>query len=79
MENVDKLKELVKALDEIVELGEALMADGKVDFADLKQLPDVAPIASKLMEAWKNKEELVAEIRDLDYAELIELLGVAAE
>jgi len=76
MKNVDNLKKLVAALDSMVELGEDLLADGKVDFADIQHLPKLAPIASELMEAWKNKEEMLLEARDLDYAELIELVSV---
>ena len=75
MENVDKLKALVSVMDEMVELGEALMADGKVDFADIQHLPKLAPIATKLVESWKAKEEMLLELKDLDYAEVVELLG----
>jgi hypothetical protein len=76
MENVDKLKKLVAALDSMVELGEDLLADGKVDFADIQHLPKLAPIASELMDCWKNKEEMLLEVRDLDYNEVIELVSV---
>ena len=78
MENVDKLKKLVAALDSMVELGEDLLADGKVDFADIQHLPKLAPIASELMDCWEAKEEMLAELRDLDYSEVAELLGVAS-
>jgi hypothetical protein len=76
MENVDKLKKLVAALDSMVELGEDLLADGKVDFTDIQHLPKLAPIASELMDCWKNKEEMLLEVRDLDYNEVIELVSV---
>lgn len=76
---IEVSKKLVKSLDDLVEVGEEILADGKVDFNDVMQLPKFAPILEGLYDVWKQKEELVAEAKDLDWAEAAALLGVASE
>lgn len=72
--DVDKLIKLVKALDSLVELGEAVLEDGKVDFSDVAQLPRLAPAVQELYGVWSSKDELLAELKDLDYDELVQII-----
>jgi hypothetical protein len=74
--DIDKLKRLAKALDNVVEFGEAVYSDGKIDFSDAAQLPKLYPIVQEIYELWGHKDELVSEAKDLDWAEAQELLGV---
>ena len=75
--DADKLKKLVKALDDLVEFGESVLADGKVDLSDAAKLPALVPVVQALVDTWGAREELVAELKDLDYKEVIELIEAA--
>jgi hypothetical protein len=78
MENVDKLKILVKKLDDGVELGEKIWADGKVDFMDAPYAPELISLAIDLFKHFKDhREEMLAELKDIDFSEGIELLNEA--
>tara|TARA_R110002096_G_scaffold224897_2_gene414178 strand:- start:1144 stop:1386 length:243 start_codon:yes stop_codon:yes gene_type:complete len=78
MENVDKLKLLVQKLDLGVELGEKILADGKVDFMDAVHAPELIKQALDLFKHFKDhREEMLAEIKDIDFAEGVELLNEA--
>ncbi len=73
------LEKFVSAMDELVELGEDIFEDGKVDFSDVMHLPKAAPILEKLYDVWGKKEELVSEARDLSWEEAAKLLAVASK
>ena len=77
MQDVDKLKKLIKALDELVELGEEVFEDGKIGLDDITKAPKLVNLVQDLLDAWKVKEELIAEIKDIDVKEFKELLDVA--
>tara|TARA_R110000868_G_scaffold238717_2_gene493183 strand:+ start:3577 stop:3828 length:252 start_codon:yes stop_codon:yes gene_type:complete len=74
-QDVDKLKLFVKTMDQVVELGEKAMQDGKIDFADAMLLPSLAPILQNLYEVWDAKEELIEEAKDLNWNEIKELIS----
>lgn len=75
-QDVDKLKMLLEAADDLVEFVEDVMSDGKVDIADAAKLMSLQLPAMKLYEVFKNKEELVAELKDIDWDEVAELADV---
>lgn len=77
MEDVDKLKALVKTLDELVELGEEVFKDGKLGFDDVVKAPKLIELVQELLKSWKAKDELLAEVKDLDVAEFKQLLDAA--
>ena len=72
----EKLKELVKALDEVVEIVEDVFADGKVDFADASQLPRLATPVQKIYGSIKDIKALGEEAKDLDWSEFKQLIEV---
>ena len=78
-ENNDKLLKLVNVMDEIVELGEDLMKDGKIDLADITSLPKAASVVSELVDVAKSYKEMLAELKDLDKEELKELIDAALD
>ena len=73
MSDVQNLKKLVKALDDLVKVGEAIAADGKVDFSDAAHLPRLVAPVQDLYEAVSAKDELVDELRAWADAKLDEL------
>jgi hypothetical protein len=80
MENVDKLKVLVNLLDDGVELTEKVLEDGKVDFMDAQYAPQLVTLAIALFSHVKdNKDEMIAELKDVDFAEAIALLQEASK
>ena len=46
----EKLKKFVNAMDDLVELGEELMEDGKIDLGDITSLPKAGSVLSELIE-----------------------------
>lgn len=78
-QGVEKLKKLVSALDDLVALGEDVMADGKLDMMDVVHVGKVAPIVQALYDAWKAKEEMVLEAKDLSWDEIKELVEEAID
>lgn len=80
MENVDKLKLLVKKLDDGVELAEKVLADGKINMMDAVYAPEVVKLAIDLFNHFKeHREEMLAEIKDIDFSEAIDLVKEASE
>jgi hypothetical protein len=73
----EKLKKFVNAMDDLVELGEELMEDGKIDLGDITSLPKAGSVLSELIEVGKQYKEMLAELKDLDKEEFKELLDAA--
>lgn len=59
----ENLKKLAKGLDELVEIGEAIAADGKVDFDDAGHALKLPAPAKNIYEALTSKDELVEELK----------------
>ena len=79
-ENVDKLVDLVSKLDNGVELAEKIMADGKVNMLDAVYAPELINLAIDLFNHFKDhRAEMLAEIKDIDFAEAITLVKEAGE
>ena len=73
MENIDKLKELIKATSGlVVELAEDLQDDKKLDITEILGL---VPEVLKFVKQIPNFKEVLAEIKDLDSAEAQELIA----
>lgn len=71
----EKLKELVKAIDEVVEIGEDIAKDG-FDMTDIAHLPRLAGPVQKIYGLVKEIKELGEEAKDLDWSEISELFKV---
>jgi len=69
----EKLKELAKALDEVVEVGEDIFKDG-IDMTDIAHLPRLASPVQKICECIKDIKALGDEAKDLDWNELAEVI-----
>jgi len=74
---VEKLIELVNRLDDVVELGEEMLKDGKIDLADIGSLPKAATVLTGLFGAAKEYKEVLAELKDLDKDELKKVIDAA--
>ncbi len=77
MENVDKLKKLINILDDMVEIGEVVFADGKIGLTDITEIPKLGNAVNDLVKLWEHKDEVIKEIKDVDIQELKELLDAA--
>ena len=71
----EKLKELVKAIDEVIEIGEDMAKDG-FDMTDIAHLPRLAGPVQKVYESVKDIKALGEEAKDLDWSEISELFKV---
>ena len=76
---VEKLKELIGKLDEAVELGEKVMADGEVNFIDTVHAPEAIKLLIDIINLLKEHKELMKEIKDVDGSEAIELIKKALD
>lgn len=75
----EKLVALVNALDEMVELGEEMLKDGKIDLADIGSLPKAASVLTAMYAVAKDYPILLAELKDLDAEELKEIIDAALD
>lgn len=66
---VEKIKVLFKALDDLVEFGEDVFADGKVDMADIGHVSKLMPIGQDLYASFKAFKEMKDEFKDMDWEE----------
>ena len=73
MSDVQNLKKLVKALDDLVEIGEDIAEDEKVDFSDVQHLPRLVEPAQSLYEVYQSKDALVEEFKLWAQAKIDEL------
>jgi len=72
--DIDKLELAVDGLKEVIEVGEKVMSDGKVDFSDSVHIPELYEALKKVIEAGKAYKELGEEIKDIDSIEAIKLI-----
>ena len=72
--DIKELKELFEGLGEIAGFAGAVMADGKVGIDDLTHLVAMGTKFEKLQDAFTGLKEVVEEAKDLEQAELFELI-----
>jgi len=75
--SIKETKEALAAVELLAVSGVKILADGKVNFADLPVLADMAKNLDTIIEGVKGADQIVAEAKDLDQAELIELGTIA--
>lgn len=75
MKQVKEVKELLKGLEVVGVAGVKIAADGKVGLDDLTHLVELAKQIDVLTAAVQGVNEIDDEIKDLDQAEIIELVG----
>jgi len=73
MSDADKLELLVQSGKDLVAVGEAVMADGKVDWKDAQHAPKLFEAGIDFVKAIKAYKEIKEEVADLDASELAKL------
>lgn len=76
MAEITQTMEVVGALKSLVEAYSKAMEDGKISFFDVRFLPEVV---SKVATAVKGAKEIGAEVKDLDQAEVEQLVQAFLE
>lgn len=71
--SIKEIKEALAGVELLGVSGVKIFADGKVNLADLPVLADLAKNLDVLIEGVKGADQIPAEAKDLDQAELIEL------
>lgn len=74
MQDVDKLELLAEGLNELVDVGEEVMADGKFGWSDLDQADELYNAIKKVVVAVKAYKELAEEIKDADAIEVTKVI-----
>jgi hypothetical protein len=77
MQDVDKLELLAEGLNELVDVGEQVMADGKLSWSDLDQADELYNAVKKV--AVKAYKELGEEIKDADAVEVTKVISKLLE
>jgi len=71
---IKEAKELVAAMAVLAKAGFAVAKDGKVDMSDLSHLIALGKDFNVVMEGFKDLDQLMGEVKDLDQAEALELV-----
>lgn len=75
MAQVVEIKELLKGVELLGISAKKIAKDHKVDLNDLPVVIDLAKNAGVLADAAKGLDQIPAEIKDLDQAEILELVS----
>lgn len=75
-EDIESLKAAMQQVKILTDIVAEILKDGQVDIKDVKQLPSLIAESKVLVEALKGVKE---EVKDLDSAELKELLVLVLE
>ena len=73
-EDIDKLLRLAGSVKRTIAIGENVMEDGEVTFGDLDQVAPLAKEVKEMIELKKHYKEMVAEGKDIDPVEAVQLL-----
>lgn len=76
MQDVDKIEKLFKGFKKAVEVGEKVMADGKIDWSDTVHVPELYAAVEEIVKAVKEYKELGEEVKDIDGAEAVKLVSL---
>jgi len=74
MQDIDKLEKAIEGLQGLVKVGEKIMEDNKIDFADSQHIPELYEAVKKCVEAGKAYKELGDELKDIDGIEAVKLI-----
>lgn len=75
-EDIDKLELAIKSLKGLISIGEEVMEDGKVDFADVNQIQPLIKEIKNVIDAAKAYKEIGAEAKDIDGLEASKLIAL---
>ena len=76
---IEKLLRFTNAMDDAVELGEEVMADGKIDLADIKSIPKAGTVLPEVFMAAREWKGMLLEFKDLDGDEIKEIIDAALD
>lgn len=74
MKGIKELKELLNALEIVAGVAGSVMKDGKVGVDDLSHLVALGVQFQALADGFSDLDEAIAEAKDLDQMEVIELI-----
>lgn len=72
----EKIEALLKSVKQLVILAKKIKEDGKVDLNDLPHIVAFLPVLPQIIENFKEVSKAWGEIKDIDAAELINLIQV---
>lgn len=73
-QDVDKLELLADSINGLVDIGEDVLEDGKIDLNDLKYLGDLGKESQKFIKAVKAYKEIISEAKDIDPLEAVKIV-----
>lgn len=74
--DIDKLELSIKTIKAMINIGEEVMDDGKVDFGDINQIQPLITEVKNAIEAVKAYKEIGAEAKDIDGIEASKLIAL---
>jgi len=72
--DIDKILKILEQIETLGVSGKKIMADGKVDLADLPVAIGLLSEINSMIEAFKGAKEAFGELKDLDSAESLEIV-----
>jgi len=73
-QDIDKLLRLAGSFKRTIKIGEDVMDDSKVDFNDIEHLGPLAKEVKEMVALKKHYKEMIAEGKDIDPIEAVQLL-----
>lgn len=73
-QDADKIILLSQGLNDLVECGEDVLADGKIGLDDIQHLGELAKASQKVIKAVSAYREMFAEAKDIDPAEAVAIV-----
>lgn len=77
--DIDKLLKLSNSINSMVDIGEEVFKDGKVDFADVAQIGPLLKEIGDLVEVFKARQEMIEELKDIDPGEAVQIIQALLE
>lgn len=78
-QDIDKLLKLSNSINSMVDIGEEVFKDGKVDFADVAQIGPLLKEIGDLVEVFKARQEMIEELKDIDPGEAVQIIQALLE
>lgn len=75
IKGIAQTKELLKGIEVLVEFGAKVAADKKVNAEDLPAVIELAKKFEVLMAAAKDADQIKEELKELDEAEIVEIIA----
>lgn len=73
--DIKETKELIQALGKLGVAGKKIASDKKIGIDDITHIVNLASQANDILEGFKGLNVMLEELKDLDQAEVIEIVG----